>query len=186
MGKRASCRWCVAVALAQNISCKPGNFVELSLGTDMLCGEHPGGRWECFQPDEQGHARRFDIPRDDYLFVSPDGGGACAIRPEDSGVDCFGENAPTPPDMQVAALRYVAPELILAIGLDGAAVSWSASEGYQIRRSPAHTTRLPRPKARLRPTFRARLWSSPSSIRWSQFQTSSRSTSAGTRESTPG
>ena len=131
MGKRASCRWCVAVALAQNISCKPGNFVELSLGTDMLCGEHPGGRWECFQPDEQGHARRFDIPRDDYLFVSPDGGGACAIRPEDSGVDCFGENAPTPPDMQVAALRYVAPELILAIGLDGAAVSWSASEGYQ-------------------------------------------------------
>jgi len=130
MDRRAS-PWCVGVALAQSISCKPGNFVVLSLGTDMLCGEHPSGRWECFQPDEQGHARRFDIPRDDYLFVSPDGGSACAIRPEDSGVDCFGENAPTPPAMQVAELRYVAPDLILGIGLDGAAVSWGVSAGYQ-------------------------------------------------------
>ena len=102
-----------AFVLAQNIACKPGNFVELSLGTDMLCGEHPNGRWDCFQPNEQGHARRFDLPRDDYVFVSPDGGSACAIRPEDSGVDCFGENAPTPPAMQLAALRYVAPDLVL-------------------------------------------------------------------------
>ena len=89
----------MAVGLLSLGGCKPANLIAVALGNDTLCAQHASGRWQCYS--EFG----LDMPRDDYVAMSADFGVACGIRPEDGGVECFGENAPAPPPPPSRLLR---------------------------------------------------------------------------------
>lgn len=100
---RSSCL--AALAVIGATGCRSGNWIDLALGTNTFCGEHANGRWECYEKTEDDKGQALDMPRDDYLAMSADHGVACGVRPEDHGVECFGEGAPTPPAGSLRAIR---------------------------------------------------------------------------------
>lgn len=108
----------VAAAILGGTGCKPANFISVAVGHDIVCGQHASGRWDCY-----GEAN-IDMPRDDYLAMSADRGVACGIRPEDDGVECFGEEAPTLPPAAFKSLRYYSASTVYGLTVDGEAVAW--------------------------------------------------------------
>lgn len=105
--------------------CNADNWVDVTLGTDVLCAQHENGNWDCF-----GEAT-IDMPRRDYVAMTADHGVACGIRPEDSAPECFGEGAPSPPTAALSAIRlYVLDDgtaLIGAITVEGERWGWTST-----------------------------------------------------------
>lgn len=116
--------WGVGLVLCCGTGCQPGNWIDVALGNDIMCGQHASGRWDCYGDTA------IEMPRDDYLAMSADNGVACGIRPEDHGVECFGDDAPKPPAVALRSLRYYENQAyagaagIHALSADGGAMFW--------------------------------------------------------------